>query len=83
MPIKGGSDAALLRCMSPLFGPNRQFAAMQQDVGNGGQTGRSSNVASTVVPERTLAARCHRKVGTRHVTHADFVFDARFASRTQ
>jgi putative tryptophan/tyrosine transport system substrate-binding protein len=35
---------------SPL-GPNRRFAAAQQDVRNGGQTGRSADGAGTAVPD--------------------------------
>jgi hypothetical protein len=33
------------------IGPRRPFAAMQHDVGNGGQTGRSADAACTAAPD--------------------------------
>ncbi len=41
----------LLRCNESGFGPERQFAAMQDDAGNGVLSGRSPDEAGTAVPD--------------------------------
>lgn len=39
-----------------VVGPDRRFAAAQQDVGNGGQTGRSADEARTDAFDRVLTS---------------------------